>query len=134
MDLLTLDLNAHGNRGAWVDILHPVTREPIGVRIRVLGLDSDAVQAAIERDKRERLEALKSAAPLYKPATDEAEERRALALLAAATTDWEGVALGDEVLTCNPANCTRLYGHKGMRWLRDQVDAAVASRALFLKP
>lgn len=128
MDLAQLDLTAAANAGAWVDMLHPVTGNALGIRIKVLGKDSDAFRELEEKHQREAIEAAK----LRKRPADPiaAAKEHGEAMLVACTVAWEGVELDGVALECTPANVKAVYHRFG--WLRDQVDLAIGSRANFL--
>lgn len=128
MDLATLDTHAAGNAGTWLEILHPVTRAPIGVRVKVHGRDSDRVREAVERQERETLEAARS----NRPAPD--KKTRDAQIWAAATTDWEGVEFEGAPMPFSEANALKLYGHPGLGWFVAQVAAAVMDHGRFLPP
>jgi len=128
MDLANLDLKAGANAGAWIDIEHPVTRDPLGIRIKVLGRDSDAFAEIEEKRQREALEAAKQR---KKPADPIAAAKElAEAVLVSCTVAWEGVELDGVELDCTPANVKAVYYR--FAWLRDQVDVAIGTRANFL--
>jgi hypothetical protein len=147
MDLLQLDMNAAANAGAWIDILHPVTGAPVGIQVQVLGTDSDQFNALMDRFNRERFEAAKR----QRAASEVEAERRArdLMTIVACTKNWRhrpadapegeevwvtGILMDGQILLYTAENAHRVYTHPGLRWLRDQVDIAIANRANFLKP
>jgi len=149
-DLISLDLNAAANAGAWMEVVHPVTARPIGLRIKLVGTDSDRFRAAIDQQQRERLEAVRAQQPMAADPAAQQRERE-LQTLAACTVAWEGydakvqpavqagagdphLLMGGERLPCTPEAVRKVYSHPGMRWLRDQAENFVGTRANFLRP
>lgn len=149
-DLISLDLNAAANAGAWMEVVHPVSAMPIGLRIKLVGTDSDRFRAIIEQQQRERLDAVRAQQPMPADPTV-AQRERELQTLAACTVAWEGydakadhpvthgagdphLLMAGEKLPCTPEAARRVYGHPGMRWLRDQAENFVGTRANFLRP
>ena len=130
MDLGKLDVVAGANAGAWVDIIHPTTLQKTGVRIKVLGADSEAVRKAVEEARRARLEDLRA-----KVSDEEGKRRmdaRDLGILVTATLAWEAVELEGKALDCTPENLRMVYGRFPV--IREQVAAAIGDRGVFLTP
>lgn len=137
MDLSDLDyLVTAQEAGVDIDILHPVTREPIGFIIRVAGLDSarvkDAQRKFLDRRLAKRRSSKITAADLEKEAT---------LALAAAVISWTSVEadgtttstalLDGERLECTRSNAVALF--ERFPWLKEQVDAVVQDRADFFE-
>ena len=130
MDLGKLDVVAGANAGAWVDIIHPTTLQKTGIRIKVLGADSEVVRRAVEKAQRERLEDLRA-----KVSDEEGKRRmetRDLGILLVATVAWEEVELDGSALQFNDQNVAMVYQRFPV--IREQVAAAIGDRGVFLTP
>lgn len=130
MTSLGFDLASLQHRDtASVEIRHPLTAKPLGIRVEVASADSSRGREA-ERELREQAMAryqLNRGAAL----TAKEVESEALELLVRRTVSWSGVLEGGTVVECTPDNVRRLYA--AYPWLRRQVDEACADRARFFE-
>lgn len=136
MDLGKLNTRRGAEEGAELELVHFETREPLGIFIRLRGLDSTVFRdqmIANQRRMRSRLVAEKRA-----EASGAEIEADAVSLLAACTQSWRDAELGKPVLEidgaeleCTPDNARRVYTE--FTWIREQVDAFVGDRANFLQ-
>lgn len=131
MDLTTLDTRSAANEGAVIEILHPITEQPVGVQIVILGADSDAYQTALRQQQDSRMRRLQRRNALS--LTLEEIEESQLDLLVACVKDWSGVVMAGKELACTPENVREVLAHPGLRWIREQIDRAIGDRANFLK-
>ena len=127
MDLTAILSNAEDqDRGEWLDLRHPVTGAPTGIRFRIAGPDS-ATQARAR---------LKLVDELAEQAMDDgrvpAEDREAARLnsLARCVLGWEITEDGQPV-PFNHANVVRVL--KAAPWVQAQVDAFAADRRAFMQ-
>ncbi len=123
MDLTAILSNAEDqDRGEWLDLRHPVTGAPTGIRFRIAGPDS-ATQARAR---------LKLVDELAEQAMDDgrvpAEDREAA--LARCVLGWEITEDGQPV-PFNHANVVRVL--KAAPWVQAQVDAFAADRRAFMQ-
>ena len=125
MDLKDLDVVAAANRGADVELVHPITREPLDATITILGRDSDEYRAAISEQARKRAQSRNKGAISFAEADDGAME-----ILVACTIGWDGIVENGDPIQFSLAEARRIY--KKYPWIREQVDEALADRALFL--
>lgn len=109
-----------------VEITHPSTSKPIGLRVECVSLESDPVKA-IERQIKNA--ALKSGRSTM---TADKLERNTIALLSAAIVGWswaEGLTLGS---LASPAltleNKAKLLA---VPWIAKQIDTALGDEAAF---
>jgi hypothetical protein len=129
MDFSTIDLAANAERGADIQLEHPVTEEPLftddgqPVTIRVLGQDSREFRAAVT--------ALAEKANKGKQ-TLEKTEAMAVDLLSRVVIRWNGIIWEGKPLDCTPEN-VRMFLTK-FPPIRRQIDAFIADRANFTKP
>ncbi len=141
--LTALNTGDRSNIGAKMIIMHPVDRVPLmdendnPASITLLGKDSN-IFVKHERDARSRnvenmTESAKWSAAEQENAVSES--------FAACTVTWSGIPQGwldntdDETpAVCNYENALKLYNNLGLRWVRDQVDKFIGTRANFLKP
>lgn len=127
-DLAALDTSAACNQAVEIEIRHPITDEPLGVFISVLGRDSDIYQRkvrALANDAIDRQRRGKGPKKL-----DEAEDDN-IAALAAVTTGWRNVVLHGEELAFSVANARKLY--TAVKPIREQVQEAVNDLENFLR-
>lgn len=146
MDLMNLDLSKGAEAGAAVELRHPVSREPLGVRVFVVGTDSETYRSQIRRQQNRRMEQARRSRGALNISAEELEND-ALDLLVACTKGWESdieehgekktvaaIPFGSEgLLPCTPENVRRIYSHPGFAWLREQVDAEIGDRSNFLQ-
>ncbi len=128
------DLNAFDNlqksqeEGIEVDIIHPKTFDPIGLKIVVAGPDS-------ERQKKARRAVINSRlSKRNQKVTAVQLEDEALEIIAMSTISWtfaEGVTLDGKVPFCNPKNAEEIY--KRYPLIFDQVNAQAGDRGNFTK-
>lgn len=112
------DVIAHSadqGKGAWFDVLDPVTAETTGIRVLVAGPDS-LVQ---HRAQLELFDEMAELADVDGRVSAEQREKARLRALAKAVLGWEIVEDGQPV-PFNTANVLRVL--RAARWLRDQVD------------
>lgn len=135
IDLGTLNATTAGNKGYELELLHPVSKKPLGIFITVLGKDSTAFREHTRDRVNERLrknfEAQRKGKDQPVPTVEQGEKETA-ELLAAVTVSWRNVTLDGEALDCTPANAKRLYLAPGLSWIREQVDEAVADLGNFM--
>lgn len=127
LDLSTLDAVDTTD----VIIIHPSSKEPIGLVITVYGYDSEHYQKLQRAKINKRL-----AAKNRKPLTSEQMERESIELLAKSTKCWaqggqETVLVAGECLPYTPDNAITLYTR--FPFIKEQVDEAIGDRTLFIK-
>jgi hypothetical protein len=127
MDMKAILANVEDqDRGAWLDLRHPVSGAETGIRFRIAGPDS-ATQARAR---------LKLVDELAEQAMDDgrvpAEDREAARLnsLARCVLGWEITEDGQPV-PFNHANVVRVL--KAAPWVQAQVDAFAADRRAFMQ-
>ena len=125
MDLAKLDILSPANEGVWMELEHPVTGEPLGIKIKVAGVDSDYYRKEMRRQQNKRLK------KGIRTISAEELENEVIELLVACTLDWEGIEYEGKVLECNKENARMIY--KKFPWIREQVDNFINDRANFLK-
>ncbi len=129
MDFEKLDTKAASDEGVELQLLHPKTGAPLDAFITVLGVDSDAVRAALFEQQRRY--AKKLASRSNQPRTPEEIEADRLELVAAATKGWRGIALEGKALEFSAAAAARFY--QRFPWAMEQVDRFGSDRANFLQ-
>lgn len=148
MDLSNLDVVSGANKGTNISITHPGTGEDLGIRIHVLGRDSDVFKKLSDQQNKKRIGRMHRGG-IFRPQPVPASEieKDALELLVACTLAWhteakvdkEGAELeprkdsitwkGQEY-TCSPENVKLLY--VALPWMKEQVDLEVNDRANFI--
>lgn len=134
LDLSSLDTVAACDKGAKIELRHPVTNEPLGVFITVLGRDSQAFRdhmrtAINDRLRRESVAKRRGREPDLM--TVEVGEAEAIDLLVVCTVGWEGVTYKGQPLEFSVPNAKTLYAD--LPWVRSQVDAAIGDLENFMK-
>lgn len=105
-----------------VEILHPGTKEPIGIRVTIAGPAADTYQAARLKLVQENMgnpDVTKIHQTMFK-------------LLVACVLAWEGVMEHGVVVPCTPENVERILSTPGYYWLKDQLEAALGDVARFI--
>lgn len=128
-DLNSFDtLQKSQEEGIEVDIIHPKTFDPIGLKIVVAGPDS-------ERQKKARRAVINSRlTKRNQKVTATQLEEEAIEIIAMSTISWtfdEGVTLDGKVPFCNPKNAEEIY--KRYTLIFDQVNAQAGDRGNFTK-
>lgn len=133
MDLAKLDTS---KETATLHVLHPVTREPMfegdkAMTIELYGSDSEQYRSHQRQAANENLKNRSEKGGQDAPqATAERIEQGAIDLLAACTAGWSGVIENGKEVKYTAAEVKRVYGQ--YRWIYEQVDSFVHSRANFL--
>jgi len=130
MDLAKLDLTKNSNEGAWITLKHPASNEDLPMKIKVIGKDSDKFIKLSEDFRRSTLEDMKSNKTVEQRIQTSKEYGDTL--LVACTLEWQGIELDGKKLDCTPENIKLVYQRFG--WIKEQVDTAIADRAVFIKP
>lgn len=142
-NLASLNFASAADQGATMPVLHPIDRVPLldakkkPVTIDLLGRDSDTWIKGENAARNKSVEQLTTGAKYSAAAAD----RRDAESLARATTGWSGIPkawLEEGSNDESPAefsfeNAVKLYTNRGVRWLRDDADKFVGTRANFLK-
>lgn len=125
-DLASLPSRSSAEVGFEVRITDPKTGEKTGMRIRVLGADSDAYQRKVREIRKRMLEQLRT----QNRTELSAEEERDVDVetLVEVTTSWNA-QLNGQPLECTPANVRMVY----TEWpcIREEVRLAIHNRANF---
>ena len=129
MDFADLDLGSNADRGADMQVRHPVTEEPLftddgkPITIHLLGTDSAEFRNGVK-------DIANRSAKRKRPSFNETE-RNTVELLARITTGWHGIVLNGEPLKFTRENAEMLY--RDRPWLREQADEFAGDRANFFK-
>lgn len=127
VDLNTLDTSKASETGVWMEIENPSTGEPLGIKLKVLGMDSKAYQ---DQQRKTQDRNMKKGFRGLKQLKSETIENDKTELICACTVDWDNVVYDGETLDCTRENCRWLY--KSYRWIFDQVDEFIGDRGNFL--
>lgn len=129
-DLSSLDVVSAANTGVEVDLLHPVTNEPIGMKIKVIGRDSDEFRRLSNAQSRRRVNKMSKGGFRATNANLEDVEAEGIELLAACTKGWTNVVVSGKVIPFSKEAAVDLYTK--YPWIKEQVDTAIGDRALFI--
>lgn len=128
-DLSSLDaLQKNLDEGIALEIKHPVSGQPIGLTIKLLGYESETVKALQRKAANERIRNPRHVV------TAEEIESRTIRMQAATIKGWafaEGFTLDGKVPECNPTEAERLL--RRFPFIAKQVDDAAADQARFLE-
>lgn len=130
-DLNDLDMIKASNQGREIEIRHPLTDEPLGMFVSVLGRESDTFREIIQDRIDRQIEEQARGKRRRKPKTVAQGEEEAVELLSACTTGWRGVVLNGKELEFTVSNVKMVYKH--WAWFRAQVDDAIGDLDGFLK-
>lgn len=138
MDLSALDTVSACNKGAEIEIKHPITNVGVGVFITILGKDSDAFREHSRESGNAylRREAVKDSNPEAVPVrTMEQIEKQNLETLAVCTIGWRTgdvptITLDGTDLPFTPANASKLYNR--FPSIYRQVDKAIGTLENFM--
>jgi hypothetical protein len=116
-----------------LDVLHPVSRKPIGLVLMIYGSDSNVYRAASAARSERRMKIMK---PGRVQLTAAELEEDAIAVLVQVTASWSW----EKECTINgrqppfaPAEVETLY--KALPWIAEQVDSFLGDRSnFFTKP
>lgn len=132
-DLATLDTTAACDKGAEIELLHPVTQEPLGVFVTVLGKDStvfkeylrETINDKLRREAMAKKRGRDPEVPTYESAEDETVK-----LLTLCTRGWRNMVVAGKELEYNVANAQKLY--TDYAWIRKQVDDGITNLENFM--
>jgi hypothetical protein len=110
------------NRGRWFELPDPVTGKPTGIRLKIVGPDSETQRRATLR-LADDLADLADSDGLVSP---EAREKARLNNLARCVVDWE-ILEDDSSVPFGFANVLRFL--KAAQWVQVWVDAMASDRA-----
>jgi len=125
IDLGSLDVVAASNKGAVLEVLHPTTFAKLGIKITLVGSDSDRFKNfRREKQNKRLLETLSLTL-----SAEEIEEQN-LELLATCTLGWDTMPVDGVDLPFTIENAKKVYSR--FPWLREQVDRFIGTRANFI--
>lgn len=131
LDLSELDTAKAANAGFDVDLYHPATNADLGIKIRVLGKDSDEFRRVSNSQNKRRMDRMQRGGFRNPTPSPEELEQNGIELLAACTLGWAGVVLDKKPLPFTKDNAKMLYNR--FPWIKEQVDAAIGDRANFIQ-
>lgn len=120
-----------------LEILHPATNSPIGIRVTVCSIDDPALAQVKRRITDERMNLERKNKTLK--AADIEENR--IKILMAAVRGWEWYSptgneedmpqYKGEVLEYKPVNVRAMIADEGIRWFSDQINAEISETERF---
>lgn len=115
-----------------VSIVHPVTKVPLGITIAVAGPEHPkrkAMKFSQQRKLRARIQ--KAGKLTFDDPENEAEEQTDY--LVGCTLGWNEIVVDGKALAYSAENARTLYTDSRFAWLREQVQAALDEREVFIK-
>lgn len=110
---------------ATVEILHPVSGEEIGITFDVYGTDSATYRKAVAEIAQRRMNKRQKATSI------EAQEQETVELLAICTAGWSGLEIDGKKPKFSIEAAKEIYADERFRWLREQINVAIAERSRF---
>jgi hypothetical protein len=129
-DLASIDVVKDSNTGASIDLYHPTSGADLGIKIHIIGRDSDKFRETQAAQGRKRLAKMKKTG-FQTNGLQADTESDGIELLAHCTTGWEGMVMGGKAVPFSFDNAVAIY--TSHPWIKEQVDAAIADRSLFTK-
>ena len=128
-DFATRDVAAKAEVGAELEVLDPITSEPVGAYITLAGADSTIHRKAAANVSKRRFNSQKG----FRSKSFDVEkmEAESIEILAACTLSWKGVTLEGAALPCSRDNAIKMYTR--FPWLREQVEAFISDRSEYLQ-
>lgn len=114
---------ADQERGKVLELLDPTTGMPVGIRITIVGPDSDTARRA----RLALADEIAEMADADGRITAEQREKARLNMLAALIKEWDIMEAGER-LPCGTKHVLRLLK---VPWAQDQIDAFAADRRHF---
>lgn len=139
----SLDTAAASETPYEVELVHPATKEPLGVFVSVVGPESAAFKNRIRREvnaERRRGFEMQRKGKTAEPKTLEEDETDTISMVADLMRGWRTVLdgkseavifWGTEKLEFNEANAVRWLTH--FAWVRPQINEAAGDVGNFLK-
>lgn len=128
VDLANLDPSKAANEGFEFELIHPVTKAPLGQFITIYGRDSDTYQD-LQHDRFNETMRARMANGEGKIKTSQEIDAQELELLVACTKGFRNVNFSGE-LSFTHANAIKLYS---VAWVRQQVNTAINDIGNFIK-
>lgn len=110
-----------------VEILHPVTNKPTGIKVVLLSRYHPDIKAMVRKIQDTRM----AQARRNKPMDAATIEDETLEVLAASVKSWQGLDRDGEALACTRENVLDLLRNPGYQWMRRQIDESLGNDALF---
>lgn len=128
-DFASRDVAAKAEEGAELEVLDPVTGEPVGAYIVLAGADSAVHRKATAAVSKRRFSSQKGFR--NKGFDPEKVDAESIEILAACTLSWKGVLVNGAPLPCSRDNAIKMYTR--FPWLREQVEQFIGDRSEYLQ-
>ena len=128
-DFATRDVAAKAEQGAELEVLDPVTGEPVSAYITLAGADSTIHRKAAANISKRRFNSRKGFRS--KDFDVEKMEAESIEILAVCTLSWKGVTVDGVPLPCSRDNAIKMYTR--FPWLREQVEQFIGDRSAYLQ-
>mgnify|MGYP000010225343 CR=1 FL=1 len=126
-DLAELDTVKGGDEGHEFELRHPISGDPMGAFITVVGADSERHQEHLRALQKKSVDAMMKS----RRVNGVDAEQEGINLLAASTLGWRDLPLWDGLLfEYSQHNAQKLY--RRFPWVREQASVVVQERANFL--
>jgi RNA-splicing ligase RtcB len=132
LDLSSIDVIKDSNTGTEITLYHPISGKDLTTKIRIVGRDSDVFKSTQAEQGRKRMEKAQKGGFRGASVSQSQVEKDGIDLLAACTVGWSNLKVDGQLVPFSTANAAIIYAN--YPWIKEQVDMAVADRALFTKP
>lgn len=116
--------------GIEIEITHPVSAKPLGLKVTVASYQSERVKAVQRRIANRSLKDNKRNPK--KSATVEELEEASSEILASAVLGWSGFELKGKPLECNRENVLSVLSNPDLWFIREQIDKAADDVTAFM--
>lgn len=116
--------------GVEIEITHPVSAKPLGLKVTVASYQSERVKAVQRRIANRSLKDNKRNPK--KSATVEELEEASSDIIASAVISWAGFELKGKPLECNRENVLSVLANPDLWFIRDQIDKAADDVTSFM--
>lgn len=131
MDVSSLDTSRVADSGFTFKLTHPDTGAELDIEFTVLGSDSDTYRDKNNEIIRFHQRAMEKRGK-YKLLTPDEEEAGKIEVLVACTVGWKNLQVGGKDFPFSIPAARELYKMRGLKWIRNQVYAAVHEVSNFL--
>lgn len=116
--------------GIEIEITHPATSKPLGLKVRVASYQSERAKA-VQRRLANRSLKERSRNP-KKASTVEELEEHSNEILASVVLGWSGFELKGKPLECNRENVLSVLNNPDLWFIREQIDKAADDITSFM--
>jgi len=118
------------DKGVEIEILHPMTSKPTGLKVSVASYKSERVKRVERRIANQALR--EQARNPKRIRTVEEHEEKADEIIASAVVSWSGFEMKGKPLECTPENVLSVLQNTDLFFIKDQIDKAADDVTAFM--